>query len=295
MSNVPKLKVQIRGGFSDRNNIDPINKTLQYKDFDERTRTAFINTINILYSLVFENVYDYDSRTAFWDFVLSDVYSQRVHYNRSNRTYNEEKMLEIINETITSDSYDAVLSLIEFICRAFETFQSYRDPKSLTVFQVFNKVFEKEYVGYRFINKIITPITDPCEISEIEEAGLIKKNKVAQHLDKSLELLSNREHPDYENSIKESISAVEAMCNAIVGKETTLGEALQKINDSGITIHPALKDAFKKLYGYTSDASGIRHSGKFDAPNSTFEEAKFMVVSCSAFINYLRGVESKLH
>lgn len=50
------LKVQIRGGFSDRNNIDPINKTLQFMDFDTRTRTSFINKINEIYNLIF-NVY----------------------------------------------------------------------------------------------------------------------------------------------------------------------------------------------------------------------------------------------
>lgn len=295
MSSRTKLKVQIRGGFSDRNNIDPINKTLQYKDFDDRTRTAFINMINALYSAVFENDYEETKRTDFWDAILSDVYSQRVNYHTPNKAYREDAMFEIINNTLASDSYDAVLSLIEFICQRFNGLQEYHDPASLTVFQVFNRVFEREYVGYRFIKGRITPIIDPLEISEIEEAGLIDENKVAQHIDKSLGLLSDREHPDYENSIKESISAVEAMCSQILGKKATLGEALKKITDGGITIHPSLKSAFEKLYGYTSDASGIRHSGEIGGPDSTFEEAKYMIVTCSAFINYLKGVESKLH
>jgi hypothetical protein len=55
-------------------------------------------------------------------------------------------------------------------------------------------------------------------------------------------------------------------------------------------LHPALEAAFTKLYGYTSDAKGIRHALLDDDEVVTFEEAKFMLVACSAFINYVRGV-----
>ena len=53
-----------------------------------------------------------------------------------------------------------------------------------------------------------------------------------------------------------------------------------------LMIHGALKAAFVKLYGYTSDADGIRHA-ILDEPNVDFDEAKYMVVVCSAFVNYL--------
>lgn len=46
------------------------------------------------------------------------------------------------------------------------------------------------------------------------------------------------------------------------------------------------------LYGYISDANGIRHAGNIGGPSSTFEEAKFMLVSCSAFVNYLIAVSA---
>ena len=294
MNNKGKLlKVQIRGGFSDRNNIDPINKTIQYKDFDERTRTSFYNMIGALYRAVFKQDSGFERREDFWDSLFSNAYSLQVDYISPNRMYDEDAAFKIIDNTINNDSYDAVLSLIEYICRLFNRPFEYHNPESLTVFQIFNKVFEREYVGYRFIHDQITPITDSTEISEIEEAALINENEVDQHIEKALTFLSNREKPDYENSIKESISAVEAMCGHLIGEKATLGDALKKLTDNGIYIHPSLQKAFLKLYGYTSDASGIRHSGEIDGPNATFEEAKYMVVSCSAFVNYLRGLESK--
>ena len=67
---------------------------------------------------------------------------------------------------------------------------------------------------------------------------------------------------------------------------------LKKLEDKGIEIHKGLKSAFNKLYGYTSDANGIRHAGDIGGSSSTFEEAKFMLVTCCAFINYLTALNA---
>lgn len=114
-----------------------------------------------------------------------------------------------------------------------------------------------------------------------------------EHLSKANKFLADRENPDYENSIKESISAVEAICEIITGikgKEATLGNMLKKLETNGVKIHQGLKTAFNILYGYTSDANGIRHAGDIGGKSSTFEEAKFMLVACSAFVNYLTAL-----
>ena len=55
-------------------------------------------------------------------------------------------------------------------------------------------------------------------------------------------------------------------------------------------MHQALEGAFSKLYRYTSDESGIRHALMEGGREVTFDEAKFMLVTCSAFINNVRGV-----
>ena len=139
----------------------------------------------------------------------------------------------------------------------------------------------------------IAPITSNEEISGIEEA--LDTNKyIASHLEKALEHLSDKKSPDFPNSVKESISAVEAMCSLIVDdKSATLGDALSIIQRrSKIELHKSLRNAFDKLYSYTSDAEGIRHA-LLDESNLSFEDAKFMLVSCSAFINYLKVKASK--
>jgi hypothetical protein len=99
-------------------------------------------------------------------------------------------------------------------------------------------------------------------------------------------MLSDKEKPDYRNSIKESISAVESACRLVTGlPKATLSDALKRVPN----LHPALALGFDKIYGYTNDAEGIRHSLTTDQAANTYTEAKFMLVACSAFVSYLQS------
>jgi len=57
-------------------------------------------------------------------------------------------------------------------------------------------------------------------------------------------------------------------------------------------LHPALRKAFSNPYEHTSSAEGTRHA-LLDEPTLTFDDAKFMLVSCSAFIKCLVSKASK--
>jgi len=67
-----------------------------------------------------------------------------------------------------------------------------------------------------------------------------------------------------------------------------LGDALKNLEKLGVKLHPALQIAFDKLYGYTSNEGGIRHC-LLEQSTIYFEDAKFMLVSCSAFVNLLKA------
>ena len=101
-------------------------------------------------------------------------------------------------------------------------------------------------------------------------------------------MLSRKEDPDFRNSVKESISALNAQCQLIIkDPSATLTKALEKIEkEKKVHIHKHLKDAFQKIYSWTNDDGGIRHPLK-DDPNVDREDAQFMLIACSAFINYL--------
>lgn len=154
-----------------------------------------------------------------------------------------------------------------------------------------NDIFEHDGVGYRIVGDEIAPITNDQEIQAIKTAMTLPDQLAGArtHIATALQLLSDRENPDYRNSIKESISAVEAVCMVLVGDESaSLGKALKRLEDNGIKIHPSLKSGFSSIYGYTSDQGGIRHAMIEEGTVATQEDALFMLVSCSAFCHYLQ-------
>ena len=161
----------------------------------------------------------------------------------------------------------------------------------------YNDILEQEKAGYRIVAGEVAPITNKTEIQCIEQATMTPYQSVNQHIQKALTLYADIKSPDYENSVKESISAVEAMCCIITemsGGQATLGAAIKKLKNNGVHIHSAMEKAFLALYGYTSDENGIRHGG-IDFQYVPAEDAKYMLVSCSAFVNYLMEKWGKIN
>ncbi len=173
-----------------------------------------------------------------------------------------------------------VYDLIEFIIRETE----YSTDE---IISEINTILERELAGYRLIEKTITDITDSKEVEALEEALSDDRfSSVSKHLQTSLDLLSRKVNPDYRNSIKESISAVESMVQIITGStNNSLGDALKQLDED---IHPSILASFTKLYGYTSNEEGIRHA-MIDEPNIIAADAKFLLLSCTSFINYLKA------
>ena len=59
-----------------------------------------------------------------------------------------------------------------------------------------------------------------------------------------------------------------------------------KNSKNTISIPENLNRAFHNLYAYTSEEHGIRHS-LLNESNLSFADARFMLIACSAFVNYL--------
>lgn len=232
----------------------------------------------------------HDFRILIFTEALIDKLMKRPLYSNNMRkaTLDKQQVMDSMRSWILEKEWNRVYDLIEYLPN------HYPDQESNTNFRAAaNRALEDEHAGYRFIGDVLVRITAEEELKSIEESLELTGPfaTVSEHLRQALQLLSDREAPDYRNSIKESISAVEAACNIVSGKsKATLGDALKAIEDE--TAHPVLKASFEKLYGWTSDASGIRHA-LADEPNVGFAEAQFMVVACSAFTNYLATKSAK--
>lgn len=161
-----------------------------------------------------------------------------------------------------------------------------------------NFILKRELSGYRFVNNELAQIINELEINGIEQA--INESLehrfvgVNLHLTNALNKLSDRKNPDYRNSIKESISAVESICQQITGETNAeLGKAIKKLKTI-LPIHGALEQGFIKIYGYTSNDEGIRHA-MMEENNLDQEDALYMLISCSSFVSYLMVKWDKLN
>lgn len=292
-------KVQVRGGFSDRRGIKPLNTKMQLDELDERTRIGIANLLREWY----DDGKFAQYRSDFCERLLKDIYFEFVDDQaRCIIKYQNDDFIEsYIYLPISANSYDDVLTIVEYVTNYFIEWQSWKYPNHwynndfIDYKAEINELFEREYVGYRFIESEITPISDDIEVAEIEKSLDIEFQGCKSHIKKSLGFLSDRENPDYKNSIKESISAVESICQIITqNSKATLGEALKKLEDHGVKIHEAMRKSFSSLYGYTSDEGGIRHCEGMFRSDVSFEEAKYMLVSCCAFVNYLIAEYGKI-
>jgi AbiJ N-terminal domain 4 len=192
-----------------------------------------------------------------------------------------------ILKKVYDSSFPKFYDYIEFFANIDE-FDSIDDSaETADLFRAWcNRIFEREHAPIRFVSGVLVELTNENEIKEIELAANSDINAVSTHIQSAIEKFSNRTAPDYRNSIKEAISAVEAASRIVTGNaNATLGDALTAIEKSG-KLHGSLKRGFTALYGWTSDAGGIRHA-LLDKETITESDARFMLVACGAFSNYL--------
>ena len=217
-------------------------------------------------------------------YVWTKFLNQRLAYYHSN----DDVLVNYIEAP--NNKWFRKLDLIEFSIKYISCRDNFHRTNAAKRFvDLLNSEFERLNYAYRIVGEEIVEITSEQEIQTIETAINKSPRNVQIHLNSALEKYAQRPIGDYRNSIKESISAVEAFCREKTG-ENSLGKALNKLKGEGVVIPNLLISAFEKLYAYTNQGeTGIRHALMDDDENytPTAEEAFFMLVSCSAFINYL--------
>lgn len=275
--------------FSYRYGYKEVRSNMQIKSIDDDLLNSLWNLLcDYYWSRNKPNYLEPNTKLYFLIRIITSDYFKRP--TDVIPTHSWRSVYKELRDYFFSCRWNEAYDFIQFIANNFDDTQDNQEFMSEC-----NRILKRELAGYRFISGKIAPITSEEEIAEIEEALKVSQpSGTVVHLERALELLSDRKSPDYRNSIKESISAVETICALVADNpKASLGDALDKIRKQGkVSIHPALNQAFDHLYGWTSNEDGIRHK-LMDDPDLDFEDAKFMLVACSAFVNYLRIKASK--
>lgn len=278
--------------FSERYGYKPVRQAIQLEDMDETLRVQLWNALDLYYWSKVDEYYTV-SKDRYGERIESNIYPLlrllwHFYYKKPFDTIPEMWYLtySFIRESFFKVKWFEVYDFIQVIANRDGNVEN---SKQFVV--TCNAILEHELSAYRFVDGQITKITSEVEIQSIEEAIQTSRGKfdgARTHLQAALTLMADRKNPDYRNSIKESISAVEAVCKILAKDDNaTLGQALKVIeNKQNIILKPAFKSALNTLYGYTSNEDGIRHA-LLEESTVKFEDAKFMLVTCSAFVNYL--------
>jgi hypothetical protein len=268
--------------FSQRKGFKPVAEVIQIDSMNGELRNCLWNCLEVnvwsqrgfVSSTVSRGPGEIDRFSFYlWDGYFKLPVDTRPHYT---------KILDEIRKYFFGCQWNEAYDFLEFVVHV-------RAKATPDLAYYLNSVLERELSGYRFVASMVTDITGAQETEALQEA--LRDSRFAgasRHLQRALELYADRKNPDYRNSVKESISAVESIARIVSGKEkAVLSDALKIIEKNG-ALHASLKEGFLRLYGYTSDKDGIRHA-MLEEPDLTQADARYFLVACSAFVNYLKA------
>ena len=150
----------------------------------------------------------------------------------------------------------------------------------------------EEGLAYEFDKGIFHRKGFPKTVQSIESATKVlsdpKLNKSRFHYLKALNFFNDIKNPDYENTIKEAICAVEACLISLYSPDISKNfeNCIRTIigNDTGKVPAP-LVESLIKLYGYRNNGIGVSHATNKGLKVS-IKEAEFVISACADYITY---------
>ena len=286
--------------FSEREGFVPM-KVYQVDTIDADTRIQIHNQI---YDFLHPSYDPYDDNdlawradNEAWDIVYlhhfwAEFFLQPVdEYTRDLCDTSLKSML------LSDDPWHRVFDFVEYLLElCTHTYEDeglsyiYNKKRGVSLIAAISRVLEESRVGYEIIANKFVPILSEQEKQEVEKARSTPFHGANQHIKKATNFLADRKTPDYENSIKESISAVESIAKEITGRERSLNGLTQSLQ-----LHLSFKEALDKLYNWTSTEGGIRHGASGKSLDLDQNTARFMLVICSSFVNYIISQNSQKH
>ena len=271
--------------FSHRKGLKPYSKEIQKEGVDDELRASLWSLLSMCYWDHWDfGKSRYDPNSAAIDTICRrfwfSYFKRPLDTLPSFRQEYQDGCYGILREYFFTCKWHEVYDFLEFLIKS--------SPEKLeqAFIPMANDLLERENSAYRIVGEEFVEITSQEEIAEVDEALSAPYEGVRTHLQTAIGLISDRKKPDYRNSIKESISAVESLVRVLTEEENvTLGAGLKKLKEK-VPVHPALEKGFLALYGFTSDSNGIRHA-LLEQTTLDHADAKFMLVACSAFINFV--------
>jgi hypothetical protein len=266
-----------RPTFAQREGVSPIPDVLKPKELSQQLRAMLWAPILDDFKSEIGGEYVF----GHWHEILHDYHVEVLAQMPESYSQREATHRYWMGQIFKSGTYVQVLDFTEFLLR------HPKFPAKLRTGIVRALVVSRS--AYRVVDKdTITAITGGEEAQAISAALAATADEefvgVRAHLKNATQELRNGRFPE---SVRESIHAVEAVVQVLEPEAAGFAAALSRL-ETRLKLHGALKSGFASLYGFTSNAKGIRHS-LGDVPEADVDEplAIYMLGTCSAFVNFL--------
>lgn len=274
--------------FAERMGAKPVRSVSQVDDLDDETRTA-------LWNVAHQAREAFDKQERFWRVGHAELVGTSIwrwHYKLPLDTFTVTQVWKRIRSSILGGDVIDCLGTVEALAQNIDPDKKHSNLQE-SLLEAFNGTLSANLVGYRFIEDELVKVGSDEEAESIEQAiaSTAALGGAQTALRSAVTLMSDREHPNYPKSLAESIHAVEAIVRHMTGSGT-LGDGLQRLEERGFQLHPALKGAWLKMYGYASDEHGVRHGSIKDSEVDE-KMASYFLVTCSAFVNLLLKFEAE--
>lgn len=216
-----------------------------------------------------------------WSAILKDHYVDRLRQPIDTFETRTHSVKAHVKHVMFTTDYLKFFGFIQYVLRHPRCPSLLRDRVNL--------ILSSNRAAYRVVDgDTIAPFATEEEgataqraLDELKAAGM---DGARSHLRNAM---TNLTAGAWADSVRESIHAVESVARTIASGTKTLGPALTVIENK-LGMHTALKSGFGSIYGFTSDAGGIRHA-LLDKGDADVDEADavFMLGACSAFVTYL--------
>lgn len=279
--------------FSQRYGYEPVPEPMQLRKLSDDLRIEIWNiTRELLISQrSIDSLYNYyfDEKAKRF---IERVFGKLLKKPEDEIDTSYEEAMNHFKDWILQGRFNKVLDLVQFMVND----SKYGEKLVKPIGESFERCAAAYYLDmsrcpYQFFprsNKAQGEATREA-IKTIRDGGM---EGAATHLRQAAEHINAQR---FAESIKDSIHAVESVARQIGPKSKTLGPALNALEQAGLIKHSALKEAFSKLYGYTSDEQGIRHALlEKNTPDVDLDEAMFMFGACASFAAYLVSKHRKM-
>jgi hypothetical protein len=172
-----------------------------------------------------------------------------------------------------------------------------REKIQLFIAEELERIFLEERLGFSFSNnelRLRARRHSTQQIVKVEPTFADPRlTEARQHYAKALRYFESAENPDFENTVKEAVCAVEAAAKRLFpeAKGKTLGEVMKEIgNGKQKRVPKQLADTIVGLFAYRNGGEGIAH-GATDGGKPSRAIAEYVLAVAASQIIFLHTLE----